>query len=163
MKEEILKLRQSGKTYVEIVNELGCSKGIVSYYCGKKNCFKKVKSGFCNCGNKKDYDAIVCQKCRSMETLKRNENKTLSEIALDGNARIKWSYLRKQTHKKMEINNITKQCSLCDFDLVVELCHIKPISSFPETTLVKEVNSLDNMRYLCPNHHKMLDKGILKM
>lgn len=161
MKEQILRLRSEGKTYNEIKVILNCAKSTISYHCGKKNCFKKVKSGFCGCGNKKDCDAIVCQKCRSNETLRKHEEKTLSEIALIGNARIKWSYLRKQAHKKMELNNIIKKCELCDFDLVVELCHIKSISSFPETALVKEVNSLNNMKYLCPNHHKMLDKGLL--
>ena len=35
MKEEILKLRSEGKTYNEITKMLGCSKGTISYHCGK--------------------------------------------------------------------------------------------------------------------------------
>ena len=35
MKEQILKLRKEGKTYNEIVATLGCSKGTISYHCGK--------------------------------------------------------------------------------------------------------------------------------
>lgn len=35
MKEEILKLRNEGKTYPEIAEILGCSKGTISYYCGE--------------------------------------------------------------------------------------------------------------------------------
>lgn len=34
MKEEILKLRSEGKTYNEIKEILGCSKGTISYHCG---------------------------------------------------------------------------------------------------------------------------------
>ena len=34
MKEEILKLREEGKTYKQICDELGCSKGTVAYHCG---------------------------------------------------------------------------------------------------------------------------------
>jgi 5-methylcytosine-specific restriction endonuclease McrA len=34
MKEQILQLRSSGKSYRQIVNELGCSKGTVAYHCG---------------------------------------------------------------------------------------------------------------------------------
>lgn len=34
MKEQILKLRNEGKTYNEIKKELGCSKGTISYHCG---------------------------------------------------------------------------------------------------------------------------------
>lgn len=35
MKEEILKLRTEGKSYNEIKSILGCSKGTISYHCGK--------------------------------------------------------------------------------------------------------------------------------
>lgn len=35
MKDEILKLRAQGKSYNQIIEELGCSKSTVSYHCGK--------------------------------------------------------------------------------------------------------------------------------
>lgn len=35
MRKEILKLREQGKTYNEIVSILGCSKSTVSYHCGE--------------------------------------------------------------------------------------------------------------------------------
>lgn len=35
MKEQILKLRAAGKSYSEIVSELGCSKSTVSFHCGE--------------------------------------------------------------------------------------------------------------------------------
>lgn len=35
MKDQILKLREEGKTYNEIQKILGCSKGTISYHCGK--------------------------------------------------------------------------------------------------------------------------------
>lgn len=35
MKDKILKLREEGKTYNEIKEILGCSKGTISYHCGK--------------------------------------------------------------------------------------------------------------------------------
>jgi 5-methylcytosine-specific restriction endonuclease McrA len=34
MKEQILKLREQGKSYREIQSELGCSRGTISYHCG---------------------------------------------------------------------------------------------------------------------------------
>ncbi len=34
MKEHIIRLRNEGKSYLEIKNELGCSKGTISYHCG---------------------------------------------------------------------------------------------------------------------------------
>ena len=35
MKDKILKLRSEGKSYMEIMKELGCSSSTVSYHCGE--------------------------------------------------------------------------------------------------------------------------------
>lgn len=50
-----------------------------------------------------------------------------------------------------------KPCDKCGYDKHVELCHIKPINSFSETALVKEVNCETNIVQLCPNCHWELD------
>lgn len=42
MKEQILKLRYEGKTYNQIVEILGCSKSLVSYYSGKDQKQKNI-------------------------------------------------------------------------------------------------------------------------
>lgn len=43
MKEQILKLREEGKTYNEIMGILGCSKSTISYYCGENQKEKTKK------------------------------------------------------------------------------------------------------------------------
>ena len=46
MKENILKLREEGKTYSEIKKELNCSMSTISYYCGegqKERAYDRVK------------------------------------------------------------------------------------------------------------------------
>ncbi len=46
MKEEIIKLRDEGKSYSEIQLILGCSKSTISYYCGrdqKSKAYERVK------------------------------------------------------------------------------------------------------------------------
>ena len=40
-REDILALRRQGLSYREIQNELGCSKGTISYHCGKNQSEKK--------------------------------------------------------------------------------------------------------------------------
>ena len=35
MKEQIIKLRQEGKTYRNIQQEVGCSLSTIAYYCGE--------------------------------------------------------------------------------------------------------------------------------
>ena len=48
-------------------------------------------------------------------------------------------------------------CEICGYKRHVEICHKKPISSYPLNTLVSEVNKRENIMYLCPNHHWEFD------
>lgn len=48
-------------------------------------------------------------------------------------------------------------CDKCGYDKHVELCHIKPIKSFPVTATIKEVNAKENIIQLCRNCHWELD------
>ena len=70
------------------------------------------------------------------------------------------------------IRNFTRQwlkhltelpCKNCGYSLHVELCHIKPVSSFPDSTLLLEVNSEQNVVQLCRNCHWEFDNGFLKI
>ena len=54
----------------------------------------------------------------------------------------KWHGLDKETY-----NKITKACTICGFDKVVDLHHLDEDH---------KNNSHDNLIGLCPNHHKML-------
>lgn len=46
------------------------------------------------------------------------------------------------------------KCKICNFDRYVEKCHIIPKYLYGN-------DDLDNLIYLCPNHHKLLDAGLL--
>ena len=46
---------------------------------------------------------------------------------------------------------------------ILEVHHLKGILQFDEDTLIKEINSEDNLVWLCPNHHAMLEKGLIKL
>jgi hypothetical protein len=49
------------------------------------------------------------------------------------------------------------RCEKCGYDKHTELCHIKPIASFPKDTLISVVNHRDNITFLCPNCHWEVD------
>lgn len=53
-------------------------------------------------------------------------------------------------------------CAHCGFDEVVEVCHLKAIKDFSEDDIVFEINSPDNLAFLCPNCHAKLDTGKIK-
>ena len=51
----------------------------------------------------------------------------------------------------------TLPCAHCGYDKHVELAHIQPVASFPDTALLSEVNSKDNVVQLCRNCHWEFD------
>jgi 5-methylcytosine-specific restriction endonuclease McrA len=54
-------------------------------------------------------------------------------------------------------------CESCGYDTHVEVCHIKPINSFPLNTLLTVINSRDNLKLLCPNCHWEFDNLSIKL
>ena len=54
-------------------------------------------------------------------------------------------------------------CSICGYDKHVEIAHIKAVSDFDDSATIAEINSIDNLIALCPNHHWEYDNGVLKL
>ena len=48
------------------------------------------------------------------------------------------------------------ECKICNFNRYVEKCHIIPKYLYGGS-------DENNIVYLCPNHHKLLDNGLLNM
>ena len=117
----------------------------------------------CKCGSKKDPKAETCQKCFSYDRHLGQLERTKADATSKGASRTKFAQIRDIAHKVLHLEKREKACKVCKFDVIVEVCHIKSIASFPDHTLVKEINSPDNLVYLCPNHHAMLDKGLMKL
>jgi hypothetical protein len=121
--------------------------------------------GKCACGDKKDYKANYCQKCLVIKNHEVSLKRPIRDMICLGNARIKYGQIRTWANRILEREGIEKTCSICrnkEFDPVVEAAHIQSISTFSEDALMGEVNSLDNLIYLCPSHHKLFDKGFIE-
>lgn len=73
------------------------------------------------------------------------------------------STVAKHARKVMEQANIPKICIICSYSLHVHVCHIRPVQDFNSSVLIRDINSIDNLVYLCPNHHWELDNGFLKI
>jgi CRISPR/Cas system Type II protein with McrA/HNH and RuvC-like nuclease domain len=74
MKEQILKLREGGKTYNEIMKILGCSKSTISYYCGEN---QKEKSK--NRRNKRRENILLVK----VERFKHRKQKEIQVLEKD--------------------------------------------------------------------------------
>lgn len=68
---------------------------------------------------------------------------------------------RVRTFRVLEETIEEKVCVYChnhEFDDILEVYHLKGIIlEFDSNTTIGEINSEDNLIWLCPNHHKMLE------
>jgi hypothetical protein len=55
------------------------------------------------------------------------------------------------------------KCSKCGYTPRVHICHILGISDFDPSSTISEVNDLDNLVALCPNHHWEFDNGLISI
>ena len=68
--------------------------------------------------------------------------------------------LETETQQDYRLRQKTKQikeCQFCGYSKRVEVCHIKPISSFDKDTPIDTINDMSNLLILCPNCHWELD------
>ena len=118
------------------------------------------------CGNKKFYTSELCQKCANKKKRLVGE-KTLGHY-IDGKKYLatKCNEIRRDARRAIEEFDIEKVCAYCkkhEFDDILEVHHIKGILEHDSKTLIKEINSKENLIWLCPNHHKMLEKGLITL
>lgn len=89
------------------------------------------------------------EKCKG-ELFKKRKNWQSARSAIQRNAR-----------KKFFKENPNPKCIICGYSNHVEVAHIKPVSEFEENAPIEEINDINNLIGLCPNHHWEYDNGIL--
>ena len=73
------------------------------------------------------------------------------------------SAIRKSAWKVFMENNPSPRCAVCGYDKHVEVAHVRAVSEFSDDATVREINALDNLIGLCPNHHWEYDHRLLKL
>lgn len=168
-----------GQLTTRQLNQLGitlnvfCSRSCSVSYNNKKHPKRKqgIKSpSYCVCGNVKHPDSIVCNKCSLSQRKKQATwvalSRTLLEYKKLGNFESYRYYARIRAHARRLAENVykmEKKCKVCGYDFYVELCHIKPLASFPDHATGSNFNGRNNLVYLCPNHHKEQERGKIKV
>jgi hypothetical protein len=127
------------------------------------------KMGYSNALSNNVKDAIV-ERCSKLGVecglIQRDVplNKTKGELFSE---RKNWQSARSAITKLARglyfLNNPSPKCAICGYSHHVEIAHIKAVSEFDDTTPVREINSLDNLIALCPNHHWEYDHGVLML
>lgn len=157
--DKILELHSKGYTRKQIIKELNCCKSVISYHLSNK--YKSIKKkDVCECGRPKSIIAERCLMCENKLRREKLLSRTLQEIKdSTANKNNPYQLIRAQARRLLQESGRNPKCAICGFSEYVEACHIRAISSFPLDTKIEEVNSLDNLVYLCPNHHILFDRG----
>lgn len=71
--------------------------------------------------------------------------------------------IRKHANHVFDESGKPKMCCYCGYRNHYEVAHIKAVSEFTDDSLIEEINHIDNLMALCPNHHWEFDNNILKI
>lgn len=155
--------------------------------CGETFIFEKTEQKFCSksCSAKftnqkrKKYCTICdiaevkgktnfCKECREERAFSLRENDSYRIMTLK---ELRDKYGTHQFHGKVrgharsvfKRSKLEYKCAVpnCEFNLHVQIAHIISIKDFPETATIFEVNQIENLKPLCPNHHWMYDHGMM--
>lgn len=167
---------------MSICNNPKCNKEYTSKYSSSKFCSRSCSNGYHNTITpKRKAKQKVCKYCNN--TIISFHRRSVCNTCLKDGTHSKLTWAEKQEYIKnlsvldiKQMSNtsqrpwtdrirgyarrqyptIGKVCK-CGYSKHVEVCHIKPISSFSDDSLVKDINCGSNILYLCPNCHWEFD------
>jgi hypothetical protein len=104
-----------------------------------------------------------CKTCYSNKLFELSQ-RTIKECLNNKTGPNKFNIIRSHAKGFYKSSKQPRICANCNYDKHIEICHLKSISSFPETTtLLCEVNNLNNLKALCCNCHWEFDNGLLEI
>lgn len=122
-------------------------------YC--KECSLLYSYDICECGNKKNKQASICKECQiSSQTIYHTIGDYIEKYRSKYGNKSSYEIVRSRARQKTKH---IKECQFCGYSKHVEVCHIKPISSFDKDTPIDTINDMSNLLILCPNCHWELD------
>lgn len=118
-----------------------------------------------DCGGHKDLRAKVCRQCSWLRQLERSLDKPIGAITRKNSApRAKYVQIRVLSRRWLSVNR-DKECVFCEDQMnwpeeILEGAHLVPLHTFSDKQLIREA-VVGNTEWMCPNHHKMYDAGLL--
>lgn len=141
-----------GQKVSQVRQKRFCSRSCSASHNNKNHKPRIKRQKFCKtCGNQvEDTRKNLCSKCRldRLNFLNARTRALLTHPEIRGHARI----VAKGFHMS---------CSVCGYDKHVEICHRRPVRDFPDDATISDINAIDNLIVLCPNHHWEFDAGLL--
>ena len=134
----------------------------LSFNLGYKNRFpKKSKEELIDRLEKLNLLETFIQKIENPISFKKKTKKEVFENTKN------WQFARSQIQKRARAayqkSDKPKYCVICGYNKTYQVAHIKAVSDFSGEITIEEINSLDNLIALCPNHHWEYDNGLLNL
>lgn len=130
----------------------------------RENYKERIKCS--NCGGKKHKRSLLCRDC-SCKSRRTSNSKTLGDyLDKDGYSTSKCSQIRSDARRVILESDVIKTCYCCkdkEFDDIVEVHHIKEIMQHDRNSFIIDINNINNLVWLCPNHHTMIEKEMIKL
>lgn len=142
-----------------------CSRSCAAFY-NNANKPKKVKTPCSVCGKPiaRPGKTKMCRSCFHQSVSEISASTTKGEIRERRRHYQSFRNSIRVSAQKSFIRSGRRQvCSICGYDKHVDVAHIKPVSEFPDTATIMEINHPDNLTPLCPNHHWEYDHGMIEL
>ena len=103
-----------------------------------------------------------CKSCKKSKSESIRSSKTLGQLKKESRE-LHFASIKVRNHARKFVKPLmgTQECVVCGYKTYVEVCHKKAVSEFDDSDTLGEINSLENLVFLCPNHHKEFDLGLL--
>jgi hypothetical protein len=108
-----------------------------------------------------------CQECLAIIKRKNRppiEDRTKGELF---SSRKNWQSARgaivKHANMVYERSNRPQCCCICGYEKHFQVAHRKAVSDFPNEATIGEINDIDNLGPLCPNHHWEQENGFIEL
>lgn len=117
-----------------------------------------------DCGKPIQKINLRCLNCKKNYTKITQGNRTKGNLFSSRNGyQSARTAIRQHADVIYEDSGKLYKCKICNYDLHVEICHIKSVSSFPESATLNEINNIDNLITLCPTHHWEFDNKVITL
>lgn len=71
------------------------------------------------------------------------------------------STIQRRARETYRTSGLPMICRACGYNRHVEIAHQRAVSEFSDTSTINEINAIDNLMALCPNHHWEQEHGLL--
>ncbi len=131
---------------------------------------KLIRINKCNnCGS--DFETtkssnkrkFCSDECRSLHKRSNALNQSKCELFSSRSWQAARSVIQSNARNTLLSSDYKHCCHICGYDSHVEVCHIKAVSEFDNASTLREINAVENLVLLCPNHHWEFDSKLFSV